>query len=174
MANSNGFNPMDIQGVSDEARKAVAKAFDAMSHWRDEMNIQGEKMGNQMFDAMAQAAKTMGWPAEIVETTRQQMQGVTKMQTQMVDQLMNAWEAQLKSPNPMGGFPTEMMKNLQSLPGFSNLANMPGMDAWQNMMGHGMGGMNAANPFQFWMQMGEQWQKNWAQAMSMWASGGKR
>jgi hypothetical protein len=32
----------------------------------------------------------------------------------------------------------------------------------------------AINPVQFWIQLGEQWQKPWADAMTIWAKGGKR
>jgi hypothetical protein len=100
---------------------------------------------------------------------QQQVQGATRMQVQMVEQMMSAWETQLRSPSPMGSFPAEMMKQLQALPGFPGAMKFPGMEAFQSMAGGG-----AMNPMQFWMQMGEQWQKNWAEAMSMWAGGAKR
>jgi hypothetical protein len=29
------------------------------------------------------------------------------------------------------------------------------------------------NPMQFWMQLAEQWQKAWADAMAFWAKAGK-
>ncbi len=103
------------------------------------------------------------------------MQGVTRMQAQMIDKMMDAWEEQIKSPNPMGAFPTAMMNKMKSMPGvqgmpgmggampgFPGMPPMPGMDALPGMM---------ANPMQFWLQMGEQWQKNWAQAMQSWTAG---
>jgi len=58
------------------------------------------------------------------------------MQIQTMDQMMDAWQEQIKSPNP-----TAMLSKLKSLPGF------------------------ATNPMQFWMQWAEQWQKAWADAM---------
>jgi hypothetical protein len=48
------------------------------------------------------------------------------------------------------------------MPGFPGMPQMPGMEGFPAMM---------ANPMQFWMQMGEQWQKNWAQAMQSWTAG---
>jgi len=158
-----GFTPMLAPGLSEEARKAVAAAFDAMSAWRNDLMIAGEKGGDRALDKMAAAAKALGWPAEIVDTTRAQMQGITRMQVQMMDQLMDAWEEQLKSQKPMGAFPAEMMSRLQSLPGMMPGAGFPGMEAFPGMM---------ANPMQFWMEMGQQWQKNWAQAMSFWSANG--
>lgn len=109
-------------------------------------------------------------------STREQMLGVARMQAQMIDQMMDAWEAQVKSPNAAGAFPNEMMSKLQQMPGFQGFPGFPGMGA--GMPGFPgmpqMPGMEAfsgamGNPMQFWMQMGEQWQKNWAQAMQMWA-----
>lgn len=172
------FNPMLTPGLSEDARRSVAAAFDAMSAWRNEMMLANERGSDRAFDKMASAAKALGWPAQIVDSMRQQMQGVTKMQLQMMDQMMDAWEEQVKSPNPMGAFPKAMMDKLQSLPGMGAIPGMggmgfpqmpgvppmpgmPGMDAFQGMM---------TNPMQFWMAMGEQWQKNWAQAMQLWAN----
>jgi hypothetical protein len=34
--------------------------------------------------------------------------------------------------------------------------------------------MAAANPFQFWIQLAEQWQKAWADAMAFWVKAGKQ
>jgi hypothetical protein len=31
----------------------------------------------------------------------------------------------------------------------------------------------AMNPFQFWAQVGEQWQKNWSDAMASWTRDGR-
>lgn len=158
------FSPVSAPGLSEEARKALVGAFDAMAAWRSDLMAASERGGERAFDKMAQAAKAMGWPAQLIDSTREQLQGVAKMQVQMIDQMMDAWEEQVKSPNPMGAFPTAMMGKLQSLPGmsaFPGFPPMPGMDAFAGM----------ANPMQFWMQLGEQWQKNWAQAMQMWANG---
>ena len=40
---SRNFNPMSAPGLSDEARKAVKAAFDAMSTWRMEIVNDNEK-----------------------------------------------------------------------------------------------------------------------------------
>ena len=53
------FNPMWAPGLSDEARKAVNAAFDAMSTWRIETAKNSEKM--------AAAARTLGWPGPASE-----------------------------------------------------------------------------------------------------------
>jgi len=130
------FNPMWAPGLSEEARKPVNAAFDAMSTWRIETAKNSEKNGEQVIEKMAAAAQALGWPEQVVDTIRAQMQSITKMQIQTMDQMMDAWEEQIKSPNP-----TAMLSKLKSLPGF------------------------ATNPMQFWMQWAEQWQKAWADAM---------
>ena len=166
------FTAVQTPGLTDEARRAVNGAFDAMSTWRAELAATSEKHGEKVLDKMAGAAKALGWPAQIVDNIRSQMDGATKMQVQMMDQMMDAWEAQIKSPNAMANFPAEMMSKLQSLPGFPAGTSFPGMQGFPGMGGM-MGGMGgAANPFQFWQQIGEQWQKNWAEAMTSWSKNG--
>jgi hypothetical protein len=95
------FNPMWAPGLSDEARKAVNAAFDAMSTWRMETASNSEKNSEEVIEKMAAAARALGWPEQIVDATRAQLQSVTKMQIQMMDQMMDAWEEQIRSPNPM-------------------------------------------------------------------------
>src|SRR5262245_17917262 len=155
------FNAMSAAGLSDEARKAVNAAFDAMSTWRIETAKNSEKNIEQVIEKMAAAARALGWPPEIVETTRIQMLSVTKMQIQTMDQAMDAWEEQIKSPGPMTGS-SEMLSKLKSLPGFGPAGGWPGADALQS----------AANPMQFWMQFAAPWQKATADAMALWTRGG--
>jgi hypothetical protein len=55
----------------------------------------------QVIQKMAAAARALGWPEQIVDATRSEMQRVTKTQIQIMDQLVDAWEEQIKSPNPV-------------------------------------------------------------------------
>jgi hypothetical protein len=87
------FNP----GVSEEVRNAVNAAFDAMSTWRTETAENSEKNSAQVIEKMAAAARVLGWPQEIVEVCRTQMQSITRMQIQTMDQIMDAWEEQIKA-----------------------------------------------------------------------------
>ena len=150
------FNPMSVPGLSDEARKALNAAFDAMSTWRIETVNSSEKNSEQGIEKMAAAARALGWPEQIVDATRAQLQSITKMQIQTMNQMMDAWEEQIKSPNPMTASPSAMLSKLKSLPSFSPAGTWPNADAFQ---------MAAMNPMQFWMQWAEQWQKAWAEAM---------
>src|SRR5262245_31824556 len=53
------FNPMSAAGLSDEARKAVNAAFDAMSTWRIETAKNSEKNIEQVIEKMAAAARAL-------------------------------------------------------------------------------------------------------------------
>jgi hypothetical protein len=156
------FNPMSAPGLSDEARKAVNAAFDAMSTWRIETVNNNEKNSEQVIEKLAAAARALGWPEQIVDATRTQMQSITKMQIQMMDQMMDAWEEQIKTP--MTGSPSAMLSKLK------NLSNASPAGSWPNV---GAFPMAAANPLQFWMQFAEQWQKACTDAMAFWAKAGK-
>jgi hypothetical protein len=53
--NPRNFNSMSVPGLSDEARKAVNAAFDAMSTWRIE-TASSEKNSEQVIEKLAAAA----------------------------------------------------------------------------------------------------------------------
>jgi hypothetical protein len=146
------FDPMAVPGLSGEAGDAVNAAFDAMSTWRSETVNSSEKNLEQVIEKMAAAARALGWPEQIVDATRSQMQTVIKTEIQMMDQMVDAWEEQIKSPNP-----SEMLSKLKFLSG-------PGpVGSWPHL-----GDMSTMNPMQFSMQFVEQWQKAWSDAMAFW------
>src|SRR5215813_11022613 len=109
--NPRNFNPMAPE-LSEEARKAVKAALDAMSTWRTETVNNSEKNLERVIDKIAVAAEALGWPEEIADTARAQMQTINKMQLQMMDHMMGAWEEQIKSPSP----PSAILSKLRSLP----------------------------------------------------------
>src|SRR3974390_3195757 len=79
------FNPMAVPGLSAEARKAVNAAFDALSSWRTETINNSEKNIEQVIEKMAAAARALGWPEQIVDASRAQMQGITRMQIHVME-----------------------------------------------------------------------------------------
>lgn len=147
-------NPLaqfNIPGLSEESRKTVNAAFDAMSQWRDEVSASTERYQSTVFDKMGAAARALGWPDNLVEASRSQMHQISKMQVHMIDQIMDAWQQQLKNPGSMPGMPGMTgMPGMPSMPGMPDLGNMP------------------LAPVQFWMQAAEMWQKSWQSAMSQW------
>jgi hypothetical protein len=100
-----------------------------MSTWRIETAKNSEKNSEQVIEKMAAVARALGWPEQIVDTTRAQMQSITKMQIQTMDHMMDAWEEQIKSPNPMTGSPSAMLSKLDSLPGVSPVGSWPSANA---------------------------------------------
>ena len=149
------FDQMLTAQLSDDAREAVNAAFEAMSTWRNEI-VNSEKNSEQVIEKMAEAARELGWPEPIVDATRMQMEAITKMQIQTMDRMMDTWEEQIKSPNSS----STMLSKLTPLLNFEPVGSWPNADNPQ---------MAALNPFQFYMQVAQQWQKAWADAMASWA-----
>ena len=158
------FNPIPIPELSKEAREAVNAALKSMSEWRNEIADISEKDGNRVIEKMAAAAAALGWPQQIVDTARTQMQSIAQMQIKTMDHMMDAWEEQIKLPNPMTASPSAMVSKLQSLPGFAPAVSWPSVEVFQKA---------AMNPLQFWMQFAEQCQKSWADTMTFWSKAGK-
>jgi hypothetical protein len=154
-AESRNLNQMLALGLSDEARKAVNAAFDAISTWRTETVNTSDKNLERVIDKLATAARALGWPEEIADSARAQMEGIVKAQIQMMDQMMDAWEEQIKSPNSSSA----MLSKLKSLPSLSAGGSWPGSITSQ---------MAAFNPFGIYMQIAQQWQKAYADAMGFW------
>jgi hypothetical protein len=155
---SRHFNPTSVPGLPDEARRAVNAAFDAMSAWRTETVSNSEKSFEQVVDKMAAAARAIGWPDQIVDATRGQMQAITKMQVEMMDRLMDTWEEEIKSPSRSSA----MLSKLKTLPNLGSVGSWPGGAQ-----------MAAFNPFGVYMQIAEQWQKAWTDAMTFWTKAAK-
>ena len=158
------FNSTAVPGLSDEAREAVNAAFDAMSSWRVETAKRNEKHSQDVIEKMAAAARALGWPEQIVDATRTQLQSITKSQIQTMDRMMDVWEEQIKSPNPMMAS-SAMLSKLKSWPDVNPAGAWPNADSFAG---------SAMNPMQFWMQFAEQWQKAWSDAMGAGHSGGQR
>jgi len=154
-ATQRNFDRTSTPKLSDDARKAVNAAFEAMSTWRNEI-VNSEKNSEQVIEKMAEAARELGWPEPIVDATRMRMEAITKMQIQTMDRMMDTWEEQIKSPNSS----STMLSKLTSLPNLGPVGSWPNADNPQ---------MAALNPFQFYMQVAQQWQKTWADAMASWA-----
>lgn len=157
--------PILGQGFDAETRKAFNAVFDAMSSWRDDLSALTEKNSDAVFDKMSTAAKKVGWPENLVDATRQQMQQASKIQLHMLDQIMDAWQQQVKNPSPMVN-PSEFMRNMPQWPGMS-----PGSNPFVPGSFPNFGAMPPGNPMQFWMQAADMWQKSWTSAMDMWTKG---
>ena len=158
-ATKRNFDQMSAPKLSDDARKVVKAAFEAMSTWREQ--IVNEKNSDQVIEKMAEVARKLGWPEQIVDATRTQMEAITKMQIQAMDHMMDTWEAQIKSPDSS----STMLSKLTSLPNFGQVGGGPNSGNPQ---------MAALNGFELYMQVAQQWQKAWADVMASWATSSAR
>jgi len=138
----------------------VKAALEAMSDWRSEAAEGSEKNIKRVINKMAAAAEELGWPEQIVDTARTQLQNLAEMQIKTMDQMVDAWEEQLKLPNPASA--TAMLSKLKSSSGTPG--SFPGADAFQ---------MGMTTPLQFWMSFAGQWQKAWTDMMTTWTKAGK-
>jgi hypothetical protein len=143
-----GLDP-HTKDVSAEAREAINAVIDALSEWREEVTTSTERFSETVLDKMATAARAAGWPDDLVKSSRAQLIHMSKMQAQMIDRLMEAWQEQMKSP-----LPGQFLSDLR--PFGSAFQFAPGMEM-------------ATAPLEFWMQAAEAWQRNLASAWSMWA-----
>ena len=151
------FGSHQMKELNEEARRAVNSAFDALNDWRNDMANASERYSAKIFDQMTTATRAMGWPDDVVNATRLQLQNASRMQLQMMDQVMDAWKGQLRNPGSSFQLPADFMKNMPDFTkGMGDLGSMGGL---------------AMAPFQFWMNAAEMWQKNWASAMSFWMKG---
>jgi hypothetical protein len=156
----NRFDSMSVPGLSSRARDAVNAALEAMSSWRSEAAESSEKNMKRVISKMAAAAAELGWPEQIVDTARTQLQNLTEMQIKTMDQMVEAWEGQLKATNSAS--PSAMLSKMKSSAG--PMGSWPGGDAFQ---------MGMTNPLQFWMTCAGQWQKAWTDMMTTWTKAGR-
>jgi ribonuclease D len=160
---SRNFKPMAVPGLEREVREAANAALKAMSSWRNDIADTSEFNGKRVIEKMAAAAAALGWPEQIVDAARLQMQSIVEMQIQTMDQMMDAWEEQLKSPNPTAASPSAMLSKLKT-PDLSPADTWPSVEYFQKA---------AMNPLQFWMQFAQQWQRSWTDTMTFWGKAGK-
>jgi len=155
----NRFDAVSVPGLSSRAQDAVNAALEAMSNWRSEAAENSEKNIKRVISKMAAAAAELGWPEQIVDTARTQLQNLAEMQIKTMDQMMDAWEEQLKMPNAS---PSAMANKMKS--SSAPLGAWPGADAFQ---------VGMTTPLQFWMTFAGQWQKAWTDMMTSWTKAGK-
>ena len=145
MANSSDFT--NLAGMTKEMRDRVVAAFDALSNWRDEIEAANERCLGKVLDQTSAVARSMGWPDEAIKTTREYLQHTGKVQTQLIDQLMEGWKQQLKSPNGPMAIPR----------GLTGQTSGPSL----SMMAGAMPDFDVFAPWKIWLQAAEMWQRTW-------------
>jgi hypothetical protein len=130
-----------MPGMTKEVREELVATFDALSHWRDEIETVNERCLNKVLDRTSAVGRAMGWPDQAIHSTRGYVEGAAKAQTEMIDQLMDGWKRQINSTSSPMAIPrsfTEYMPGLGTKTEFNPLA-----------------------PWMFWLQAAEMWQRTW-------------
>jgi hypothetical protein len=135
-----------IPGMTKEVREELAATFDALSNWRDEIETANERSLGKVLDRTAAVARAMGWPDQAVRSTREYLEGASKAQTEMIDQVIEGWKRQLTSSAAPMAIPR----------GFSE--QMPGLAS--TYFG-AKPEFNPLAPWTFWLQAAEMWQRTW-------------
>ena len=156
------FNPMSVPGLTQEAGDGVNAALKAMSTWRNEIADTNEKNGKRVIEKIAAAAAAVGWPEQVVDAARTQLQSIAEIQIKTMDQLMDAWEEQIKFAEPDDRLAIGDAVQAKICPGFASTGGGLSAEDFQKA---------ATNPIQLWMQLAEQWQRTWADTIGLW---GKR
>ena len=139
MASSSDF--ANIPGMTREMRDGVIAAFDAMSNWRDEVETANARCLDKVLDRTSAIARSMGWPDQAVRMTREYLERASKVQVEMIDQIMDSWKQQLRSATSPMAFPSGLTGQVRS-------ANpMPEFSAFM--------------PWNFWLHAAELWQRTW-------------
>ena len=145
MASSSEFT--NIPGMTKEVREGVIAAFDALSNWKDEIETVNERCLRKVLDQTSALSRSMGWPDQTIRATREYLENASKAQTEMIDQIMEGWKRQLRSPNGPMAIPQ----------GFAS--QIPGVPA--SPFGGAMPEFNPLAPWTFWLQAAEMWQRTW-------------
>jgi hypothetical protein len=127
-----------IPGMTKEVREELVATFDVLSNWRDEIETANERCLGKVLDRTAAVARTMGWPDQAVRSTREYLEGASKVQTEMIDQIIEGWKRHLNSSTTPMAIPRGFSEQMPGLPEFDPLA-----------------------PWTFWLQAAETWQRTW-------------
>jgi hypothetical protein len=147
MGSSTDLRDMNLPGIRKEVCDELIATFDTLSNWRDEIESVNERSLTKVLDQTSAAARSMGWSDQAVSATREFLENTSKMQTAMIDQFMDGWKRQLKSPIAPTAFPRGLADQMPQLPGSTFAGAMPEF--------------SPLTPWTFWMQAAEMWQRTW-------------
>jgi hypothetical protein len=146
-----------LTSLSSDTRQAVTTAFEALEQWRDEIFSVNERHLTKVLDQVASLQRAMGWPDQFTVAAKEQLTRASKTQTYMIDQVMDAWEHQLKASTIPAGLPESFRFQAPALFGSAFIDPVSEMKRLQEL---------TLAPFKFWIQAAEMWQRNWADVMS--------
>jgi len=142
-----------LTSLSSEGRQAVAQAFDALEHWRNEIRAANERCLTKVFDQVANAHRALGWPEHATNAAKEHFLKASSMQSQMIEQAMDLWQQQLKAQNWRSGGAGSMLQAptpSQFTQPASELMRFSGMPL---------------TPFNLWIEAAQAWQRAWLSTM---------
>jgi hypothetical protein len=146
---------LDIQkltSLSNEARKAVAEAFDALEHWRNEVRAANERCLTKVCDQVTNAHRALGWPEQATNAAKEHFLKASSIQSQMIEQAMDLWQQQLEAQNWRSGVPGSFQ------PPTPSQSTRPTSELMR------FGGTTL--PFMLWIEAAQAWQRAWISTMS--------
>jgi hypothetical protein len=140
--------------LSNEARQAVAEAFDALEHWRNETRAANERCLTMVFDQVAHAHRALGWPEQVTNAAKEHFLKASNIQSQMIEQAMELWQQQLKAQNWRSGVPGSLLQPPRPSQFTLPTSEMAGL------------GETALTPFMLWIEVAKAWQRAWISTMA--------
>jgi hypothetical protein len=140
MASSHDF--ANKPGMTNEMRDGVRATLDSLANWRNEIEAVNKRCLDTVLDHTSAVARLLGWPDQVIKTTREYLVNSSKMQIEMIDQIADGWKQQLQSTTGRTGVP----------PSFSHHNS-----AFASITPE----FNPLAPWTFWLQAAEMWQRAW-------------
>jgi hypothetical protein len=149
-----GLDIQKLTSLSNESRQAIAEAFDAVEHWRNEVRVANEHWLTKAFDQIANAHRALGWPEQATNDLKEQLLKASSIQSQMIEQAIEIWQRQLKAQNWRADVPGSLFP----APSPSHFTRPT-----SEMMGLGE---TAMTPFTLWIEAAQAWQRAWISTMT--------
>ena len=155
------MNASDRTGMtlSDDARQAVLRTLESLRQWSDEVGAANERCLAKTLGEVASVQRAMGWPEHISTAAREGISKASKLQTEAMEQLADAWEQLLKSGRVPSVLPQGFDRTILEAPKGQWTSALPNATPLAEM---------SLAPFKAWMQAMEMWQRQWVLAMSSW------
>ena len=155
------MNASDRTGMtlSDDARQAVLRTLESLRQWSDEVGAANERCLAKTLGEVASVQRAMGWPEHISTAAREGISKASKLQTEAMEQLADAWEQLLKSGRVPSILPQGFDRTILEAPKGQWTSALPNATPLAEM---------SLAPFKAWMQAMEMWQRQWVLAMSSW------
>jgi hypothetical protein len=155
------MNASDRTGMtlSDDARQAVLRTLESLRQWSDEVGSANERCLAKTLGEVASVQRAMGWPEHISTAAREGISKASKLQTEAIERLVDAWEQLLKSGRVPSILPQGFDRSILEAPKGQWTSAMPNATPFADM---------SLAPFKAWMQAMEMWQRQWVLAMSSW------